>query len=113
NLENRPLCDCLPDYDQKTTPNGRWIYAKDLQVGDILRSHSCGSQEITSLEFFVTKKLVYNFLVDDLHNYAVGKNEILVHNTNTANVKKHKEQEQVKMIRTATADDLKHQQTLK
>jgi hypothetical protein len=26
--------------------------------------------------------LVYNFLVDDLHNYVVGENEVLVHNTN-------------------------------
>jgi hypothetical protein len=26
--------------------------------------------------------VVYNFLVDGLHNYAVGQDEVLVHNTN-------------------------------
>jgi hypothetical protein len=26
---------------------------------------------------------VYNFLVDDLHNYVVGQDEILVHNANS------------------------------
>jgi hypothetical protein len=35
------------------------------------------------LELSYTKTLVYNFLVDDLHNYCVGKNEISVHNTNS------------------------------
>jgi hypothetical protein len=34
--------------------------------------------------------LVYNFLVDDLHNYAVGKDEILVHNTNSPRTEKMK-----------------------
>jgi hypothetical protein len=83
-LEDRPVCDCLPDCDQVMTIGGRWVYAKDLQVGDIVQSRSFGKQKISALEIFVTKTLVYNFLVDDLHNYCVGKNETLVHNTNNA-----------------------------
>jgi hypothetical protein len=82
-LENRPLCDCLPDSDQKITPDGRWVYARDLHIDDVVRSRSLGTQKISELELSITETLVYNFLVDDLHNYAVGKYEILVHNTNS------------------------------
>jgi hypothetical protein len=73
----------LPDCDQKTTPNGRWVYARDLQIGDVMQSRSFGEQKISDLAIFVTKTLVYNFIVDDLHNYLVGKNGVLVHNTNS------------------------------
>jgi hypothetical protein len=66
------------------TIGGRWVYARDLQIGDVVQSRSFGEQKISALEIFVTKTLVYNFLVDDLHNYCVSENEILVHNTNAA-----------------------------
>jgi hypothetical protein len=82
-LECRPLCDCLPVCDQKVTPDGRWVYARDLRIDDVVRSHSFGTQKISALELSQTQTLVYNFLVNDLHNYAVGENEILVHNTNS------------------------------
>ncbi|MDR2641413.1 MAG: HINT domain-containing protein [Planctomycetaceae bacterium] len=65
------------------TQDGRWIYARDLQVDDVVRSHSFGTQKISTLEISLTQTMVYNFLTDDLHNYAVGQNGILVHNTNT------------------------------
>jgi hypothetical protein len=82
-LEHRPICDCLPACDQKITPDGRWVYARDLRIDDVVRSHSFGTQKISALELSQTETLVYNFLVDDLHNYAVGIDEILVHNTNS------------------------------
>jgi hypothetical protein len=88
-LENRPLCDCLPVCDQKITPDGRWVYARDLRIDDIVRSHSLGTQKILALELSQTKTLVYNFLVDDLHNYAVGENEVLVHNINSPGRSEH------------------------
>ncbi|MDR2761491.1 MAG: hypothetical protein LBB88_02685, partial [Planctomycetaceae bacterium] len=47
-LEDRPVCDCLPDCDQKTTPNGRWVYARDLQIGDVVQSRSFGEQKISA-----------------------------------------------------------------
>jgi hypothetical protein len=81
-LENRPLCDCLPSTEQNITPQGRWVYARDLCVGDVICSRSLGTQKISALNISLTETLVYNFLVDDLHNYAVGIDEILVHNTN-------------------------------
>jgi hypothetical protein len=64
------------------TQDGRWVYARDLQVDDVVRSHSFGTQKISALEISLTQTMVYNFLTDDLHNYAVGQNGILVHNTN-------------------------------
>jgi hypothetical protein len=64
------------------TQNGRWVYAKDLRVDDVVISRSLNKQRVTAVESSITKTLVYNFLVDDLHNYAVGDYEILVHNTN-------------------------------
>jgi hypothetical protein len=82
-LEHRPLCDCLPVCDQKITLDGRWGYARDLRIDDVVRSHSFDTQKISALELSMTETIVYNFLVDDLHNYAVGENEVLVHNTNS------------------------------
>jgi hypothetical protein len=83
-LENRPLCDCLPDCEQEMTPQGRWVYARDLRIDDVLRSRALGTQKVIGLEITQTETVVYNFLVDDLHNYAVGRDEVLVHNTNGA-----------------------------
>jgi hypothetical protein len=82
-LENRPLCDCLPCTEQNLTPYGRWVYARDLQIGDTIQSRVQESYCITDLTIETNETLVYNFLVDDLHNYAVGEYEILVHNTNS------------------------------
>jgi hypothetical protein len=65
------------------TQDGRWVYARDLQVDDVVRSHSFGTQKISALEISLTQTMVYNFLTDDLHNYTVGENGILVHNVNT------------------------------
>jgi hypothetical protein len=65
------------------TQDGRWVYARDLQVDDVVRSHSFGTQKISALESSLMQTVVYNFLTDDLHNYAVGQNGILVHNQST------------------------------
>ncbi|MDR1963126.1 MAG: HINT domain-containing protein [Planctomycetaceae bacterium] len=90
NLENRPPCDCLPTCDQGMTPDGRWVYARNLQVDDVVRSRSFGTQKVSGLVISQTETLVYNFLVDDLHCYAVGYDEILVHNTNSPKTEKMK-----------------------
>jgi hypothetical protein len=82
-LENRPLCNCLPCTEQNLTPYGRWVYARDLQIGDVIQSRVKESCRITDLTIETSETLVYNFLVDDLHNYAVSQNEVLVHNTNS------------------------------
>jgi hypothetical protein len=73
------------------TTNGRWVYARDLKFGDTIRSRSLDTQKVTALESSTIETLVYNFLVDDLHNYTVGENEILVHNTNSPKRSEHAE----------------------
>jgi hypothetical protein len=82
-LETRPLCDCLPCTEQNLSPNGRWVYARDLQIGDKIQSRANDLQKVLGLTIEITETLVYNFLVDDLHNYAVGNSDLLVHNTNS------------------------------
>jgi hypothetical protein len=63
--------------------DGRWVYARDLQLGDVVISRENFGMLIRGLKTSSKKILVYNFLVDDLHNYVVGENGILVHNTNS------------------------------
>ena len=82
NLAERPPCDVLPACDQGVTPYGKWVYARNLVVGDAIQSRSRQSVKITSLEFYETEAVVYNFQVGDLHTYAVGCDAVLVHNTN-------------------------------
>ena len=81
-LKSRPACDVLPDCEQGITPYGRWVYARDLCVGDVVRSRLTGTAKVTGLDLAFAETMVYNFSVDELHNYAVGANEVLVHNTN-------------------------------
>lgn len=64
------------------TSVGRWIYARHLQVGDVVQSRLTGNAKVTALELSYVQTTVYNFLVDVLHNYAVGHGEVLVHNNN-------------------------------
>jgi hypothetical protein len=60
-LEHRPLCDCLPSTEQNITPQGRWVYARDLQVNDIIQSRAHGSRKVFGLTIEITETLVYNF----------------------------------------------------
>jgi intein/homing endonuclease len=59
---------------------GRWVDAGDLQVGDVLLLKDSKPSRITELRTRRTKEYVYNFHVADLHCYAVGASQILVHN---------------------------------
>jgi RHS repeat-associated protein len=69
-----------------TTPNhpfyseGVWKVASELKVGDELFSSS-GAVEIISIEVLHDQNVqVYNFTVDEFHNYLVSKDDVLVHN---------------------------------
>ena len=80
NLENRPKCRCLNDFDNELRNNGRWVEAKDLQVGDELLSRTGEAVHILSVESHIEETMVFNFDIDDFHTYAVGVREVLVHN---------------------------------
>lgn len=64
------------------TAGNKWVYVAELRVGDKIASVD-GVIEITSLEKVKYDHRVYNFRVEDSHNYFVsakGKNYYLVHN---------------------------------
>jgi hypothetical protein len=58
NLENRPFCDCLPDVERRMTTRGRWVYARDLRIGDVMSNRSLGTQKISELKLSTTETLV-------------------------------------------------------
>ena len=61
--------------------DSNWVKASQLKVGDLLFLHDKTTlplQRITSVDSLVK---VYNFAVENEHNYFVGKSKILVHNT--------------------------------
>lgn len=61
--------------------NGEWTDASELKVGDkiLLKDQKEGS--IQKTEFSYLPKKVYNFEVGEWHNYFVGKEGVLVHNS--------------------------------
>ena len=63
-----------------------WIRAAELEVGDILNSLNNGKLEITNIKHVKhdTPVNVYNLTVEDLHNYFVSSDQLLVHNTMSA-----------------------------
>jgi hypothetical protein len=60
---------------------GEWIDADSLLVGEKLFDGD-GYVSIKSIEFYEKNLKVYNFTVSDNHNYFVGNDGVLVHNTN-------------------------------
>ncbi len=65
---------------QGATTVGRWVEAGDVRIGDelLLRDGRIVSVEAVRREAFQGK--VYNFSVAELESYAVGRNNVLVHN---------------------------------
>jgi hypothetical protein len=59
---------------------GRWVDAIDLRVGDVLLLRSGEQAAIISLVIRHARLPVYNFHVEELHCYAVGHVQVLVHN---------------------------------
>jgi hypothetical protein len=81
-LDSRPRLEHLAEAPAGATTPGRWVDAADLRAGDgllLLNGQVAQVDEIRLYPFFDT---VYNFEVDDLHCYAVGRAGILVHNNN-------------------------------
>ena len=79
-LYSRPQPEHVPDAPQNSKIPGRWVDAGELRLGDVLLLHSGRLAPITAITERQAKEKVYNFHVEDLQCYAVGKNQILVHN---------------------------------
>jgi hypothetical protein len=79
-LEHRPQCEHVYENEHEMLPHGRWVNARDLQVGDELLSRSQSALHVLSLNSRNETTTVYNLTVADYHTYAVGVGETLVHN---------------------------------
>jgi len=79
-LGERPQPEHVPGNPADFRGEGRWVDAIDLQVGDILLLRSGEQVPITRLAIRLAHETVYNFHVEELHCYAVGKGQVLVHN---------------------------------
>lgn len=84
-LAGRPQPEHVPGNPPAYRGEGRWVDAIDLRVGDVLLLRSGEVAAITGLVVRHARLPVYNFQVEDLHCYAVGHAQILVHN-NSAEV---------------------------
>jgi hypothetical protein len=79
-LKERPRPEHVPDNPDRFNREGRWVDAIDLQVGDVLLLRSGDQASITRLTVHHALEPTYNFHVEELHTYAIGDAEILVHN---------------------------------
>jgi len=61
--------------------SGEWVEAGELSVGDVLLT-SFGNAAVLNNSTLTRSARVFNFTVEDNHNYFVGKSGVLVHNEN-------------------------------
>lgn len=79
-LGGRPQPEHVPINPDGYDGGGRWVDAIDLRAGDVLLLRSGEQAAITGLVVRHARLPVYNFHVEELHCYAVGHAQILVHN---------------------------------
>ena len=60
---------------------GRWLNVSELQVGDSVVTYEGKKLVISAIEKTASQTKVYNFEVEDYHNYYVTGLNILVHNS--------------------------------
>ena len=68
--------------------NGAWVQVQDLKPGDELSVFDGGKKALDSLRFVANPITVYNFTVQDYHNYYVTNAQVLVHNTGPCDLTK-------------------------
>ncbi|MCS3869423.1 RHS repeat-associated protein [Chryseobacterium ginsenosidimutans] len=69
---------CTPEHPFYV--NGNWIEAQNLTKGTFLTTLDGTTSPVESINFLDEKVKVYNFEVEDNHNYYVSEKGILVHN---------------------------------
>ncbi|WP_343680070.1 polymorphic toxin-type HINT domain-containing protein [Chryseobacterium arthrosphaerae] len=69
---------CTPEHPFYV--NGSWVEAKDLTQGMLLTTLDGKNSHVESINFLDEKVKVYNFEVEDNHNYYVSEKGFLVHN---------------------------------
>jgi RHS repeat-associated protein len=73
------IIQCTPNHPFYV--NGKWVEAGHLKIGDKLFLIDGSEVTIQSVILRNNSAKVYNFEVEDNHNYYVSKYKILVHNT--------------------------------
>lgn len=79
-LATRPIVQTISHEERAITKHGRWVEARDLKVGDVLKNKSGEVLNIIGISKRFKKTEVYNLDVENHHNYAIDQKGILVHN---------------------------------
>ncbi len=79
-LEKRERPGHVPPASSGIRMPGCWVDAGSLRVGDVLQLKSERWARISRLSVRQVRQMVFNFQVEKVHTYAVGKAQVLVHN---------------------------------
>jgi hypothetical protein len=86
-LDHRPSPRHVPAIEPNAALPGRWVDAGDLRRSDLLHLRDGRRVPIRSARTRPADETVYNFEVTDLHTFAVGAAEALVHNRDPKTVR--------------------------
>jgi hypothetical protein len=64
-----------------TANDDKWVQAEDLVIGDVIKSSEGDSVSIANITSEVSDEAVYNLTVANTHNYYVGEEKLLAHNS--------------------------------
>jgi serpin B len=79
-LEARRVPMDLPAGEAVTTTHGRWVEARDIRAGDVLLVRNGDTAVVAGTSSRNVTAEVYFLEIEGLHNHAVGRQGILVHN---------------------------------
>jgi hypothetical protein len=79
-LASRPLATDAPEEERASSPFGRWVEARSLEIGDELPSLNGETISVIALSAQQEHVTVYNLRVEGNHTYAVSEAAVLVHN---------------------------------
>ena len=89
-LEGRPRPGHVSEReDRGGALEGRWVSSHDVRVGDVMCLHGRGQTVVRAVTFGdEAKTRVCNLTIPGLHTFAVGEDQILVHNTSASRLYK-------------------------
>ena len=82
-LASRPWLEHLEAIPKEATTPGRWVDSCDLRPGDEVLLRDGRIMPLQWVEHRRFEGVVYNMQVEELHCYSVGRNSVLVHNSNS------------------------------
>ena len=79
-LDERARHAAIYARDYSNDQTGRWVAARDIKAGDVLLSRNCGKIEVGYTARMHATTEMYNLSVQNVSNYAVQHEGVLVHN---------------------------------